>query len=125
MKQKCANGCLVIEYSFVDFDSAERDGIAPFAQRIENRLELLAVAHAGPAAVHSHFEQYIQPHSAMREVGSKLIDLFGRVDQAVKLKLGIAQQRGDDGHILLADKLIGHDARGERRARRQLVFDAP
>lgn len=131
MKQKFANGCLVIEDAFVDLDSAQRDRMTPFAQSVKHRQELLAVAHAGSAAVHSHFKQHIQSRSALREVRSKLVDLLGRVNQAVKLKRRIAQQFDNDRHVLLADELIGHEHAanavrvGNLRLMRRSQGDAP
>src|SRR5580704_11404628 len=109
MKQKCTNGRLVIEDPFVNFNSAQRDGRSPFAQSIKYRLELVAVTHAGSAALHSYFEQHIQTRSGLRKVRSKLIDLLSRIDQAVKFKFWIAQQPRNDRDILLADELIGHE----------------
>ena len=43
------------------------------------------------------------------EEGGELVGLGGGIDEAVELEGGIAEQARDDGHVGLADELVGHE----------------
>ena len=107
--QEGADEGFLVENALIHFHSAERDGFRPFGKRGEDGVHLLVVANARAAAHDSDFKQDIEALVTPTEEGAKLIDLVRRIDEAVVGEFGIGEQAGNDGHVLAADELVGHE----------------
>ncbi|MNY24042.1 hypothetical protein D3C86_1577350 [compost metagenome] len=58
--QEGADVGLVLEHAFVDFHAGQGERIGPARQRVHHGLLLGGVTHAGTAALHAQFHQYLE-----------------------------------------------------------------
>jgi hypothetical protein len=61
--QKLADCLLIAQKTFEKLDPAEYDGVLPFVQSCQQCFQLFAIANPRAPALHSDFEQHIQPLS--------------------------------------------------------------
>src|SRR5690349_7174339 len=108
LTEKLANRGFVVEHSFVQLHSAEPDLFSPAGQRLHYGLKLATIADARPAAFDPDLEQHLQRAPGRLKKLAKLFHLRGVVDQTEIFERLVSQQRGNNGHILLADQLVGH-----------------
>ena len=85
------------------------DGGAPARDGFKDGVLLGVVAHAGAAAFDAEFEKNVERPAGGGKELAELIDLIGGIDETVVGEVGIVKEAGDDGHVLFADELVGHE----------------